>query len=598
MKIKKVIIEGFHNAVRKEYNLDDLTYFYGKNGVGKSTALQAIQLGLLGYVPGTNKTKQGVFSHSNNHTMAVKLVLDDDGREVSIQRVWTKNKTTVSENLTVSPDGYDIENIVSDIELPLFNFDEFTHMTANSLKDWFINYLPKKTFKTDWNKELKDAVNNVGVPSVDGSLIDESAEAIQEFHAEGVEEVRQANTYFKNQLSFMKKELERKTSTIQSLIHYDDYTAAYSEDEFKDLISKTESALVEASVAKQVQDQVQKLRYELEHMTTANASEAQESVNKIAYDLENLITEQKQKEAIYTELCSEAKSYQKIISSNGVCPYTSAQCDSVAALRESYIERQNELNKQIDALQDELYGIEKRRSELEGQRDIFNRQILIAKNDEIRYQELQKKIADLEAKHPGYSNWSDEGIDQIQITLNQYKEDYGKAVANRQYNELSDVIVKDKYRIENAIECLKVWVKLTDVNGLQSAGDYNPFDVLAEDINKVLKSLFANKTTECVFINDGKANSFSFGISRDGVYVPYTLLSSGEKCLFILSLYIGLLNYTNSPVKVILIDDFLDHLDRDNFETLFNVLKENTDIQYIFAGVRPVLDSSVTVIKP
>ena len=593
MKVTKVIIEGFHNILRKEYSFKDMNYLYGRNGAGKSSVLQALQLGLLGYVPGTNKTKQGVFTHANGRSMAIKVLLDDNGNQVSIQRIWTLSKNSVSEEIQIQPDGYDIKNLIEELELPLFNFDEFTHMTANSLKDWFINYLPKADFQTDWKKELLEAASELPEASIDNDLVDNSVEAIEDLGLRGVEEIRAANSYFKNQQTFMKQELTRKTSTIQSLIHYDDYEATYPESELKALISQTEDAIVKATVAKQNADRIKKLKAEFAGLKDASGliASTEENLKKLVEDAEEIAKSQKIKETAYMEMCSEVKSYQKIIDSQGVCPYTQQSCISITNLRDSYVERQKELSIQIDELQNELTEMQKRRSALEGQINVFKTQLISLQNDTRRYEQLKAELESLPAVDSSLD------LSTLQFNLDVYKEQYGKAVANRQYTELSSVVLQDKYRIENSLECLKLWTKLTDVNGLQAkCGDVNPFEQLAKHIDDVLIKIFPSPVS-CKFNSDaGKANSFSFGLVRDDVYIPYVLLSSGEKCMFILSMYIGLLNYTRSPLKLILVDDFLDHLDDDNFASLFKVLHDNTDIQYIFAGVKPVNDESCNVI--
>ena len=61
MEVKSVTIEGMHNATRKHYDLGSLSYLYGKNGSGKTTVMQAVQLALLGYIPGTNKRTSDIF---------------------------------------------------------------------------------------------------------------------------------------------------------------------------------------------------------------------------------------------------------------------------------------------------------------------------------------------------------------------------------------------------------------------------------------------------------------------------------------------------------------------------------------------------------
>lgn len=595
MKIQKVVIEGFHNVLRKEYTFGDINYLYGRNGAGKSTVLQAIQLGLLGYVPGSNKTKQGVFSHSNNHTMAVKLILEDNGQIISIQRVWVKSKSSVSETVEVNPSTYDIKQLIADVELPLFNFDEFTHMTANTLKDWFINYLPKTSFKTDWGVQLQSAVSDLPASTVDSSLIQDSVSAISDFGLEGVEEVRQANAYFKNQLSFMKSELQRKTGTIQSLVHYDDYIAVYSEEELKEMIKSTEDEIVRASVAAQLKKRKEELSREA--VSLESAESVLESVvpkyEALATSLSEVEEELPKKSAKVSALLAENASLQTIIDSNGICPYTQTSCASISGIRNSYIQKQYVLQKDIESATSDFNELKTRKESIQAELSKCTSQMHSLQHDVRRLQQIRAELESIGTD----SSFVD--IELLQEQLESYKEMYGKAVANRQYNELNGVIVQDKYRIENAIECLKLWVKLTDVNGLQaSGGDCNPFDQLTDHINEVLKKLFENSTATCKFYSDGKSNSFSFGIERDSVYVPYTLLSSGEKCLFVLSMFVGLMNYNNSPLKLILIDDFLDHLDEENFRTVFRILDSQKDIQYIFAGVNEVPeDAEVRLIK-
>lgn len=591
MKIKKVVVEGFHNVSKQTYDFDNITYLHGRNGVGKSTVLQAIQLGLLGYVPGTNKTKQGVFTHANGRVLAIKIILEDNsGNSCSIQRVWTKVKNSVTEDIEVVPATLDIKSLVEQLELPLFNFDEFTHMTANTLKDWFINYLPKSTFQTDWNQQLLAAVKELPSSAVDATLVDESVYTIQGFGVDGVEEVRQANTYFKNQLSFMKSELQRKTATIQSLIHYDDYAAEYTEEELQSFIRDAEASIVSASVNAQKYQRKESL--EKASKMLEDAPSMLESITKkynhAVEDYDFLVTEYNDKDTLYRKLFTEHSSYNSVVNSTGTCPYTNKKCEEIVALKDTYVQKQREIATQMEFLMKDLQELQNKKADLQSRLQRMSRDKISLENDVKILEKTRNELDSLQDVTEPVN------VEILQEQLERYKDMYGKAVANRQYNELNDVVLRDKYRIENTIECLKLWVKLTDVNGLQAqTGDTNPFEMLSGSINEVLKKLFTNSTARCKFNSDGKANSFSFGIERDETYVPYQMLSSGEKCLFILSMFIGLLNYSKSPLKLILIDDFLDHLDDENFNTIFQVLDSNTDIQYIFAGVKPITTTEV-----
>lgn len=591
MKVKKVVIEGFHHIVRKEYDFESVNYLYGKNGAGKSTVLQAIQLGLLGYVPGTNKTNKGIFTHSNSHTMAIKVVFDDEGKEVSIQRVWVKSKSSVTEKVEIEPEGYDVKSLISELELPLFNFDDFAHMTANTLKDWFINYLPKKTFTTDWSKELRSAVDKLPEDTVDENLIEESIREIKNYNSDGVTEIRLAHMYFKNHLSFMKKELERKSSTIQSLVHYDDYVEVYSEEELKTKIESLKSAILDAVHKNSLKSRIDSYTSELELIDDSpnlleKCKAEHESLNT---ELKELTEELMNLQAEYKTYSSESSSYNRVTESEGICLYTGKSCADIISLKDVYIKKQEELSSKMRDITAQISKVKLLKSQKESLVNRLLDRVVSLTNDVNRRSQIEKELESLPKDFVAID------VDELRVQLSEYENMYAKAVANRQYNELNDVIIKDKYRIQNTIECLKIWVKLTDVNGLQNSGDYNPFDVLSDSINTALKKLFG-KSASAKFNTEGKANSFSFGVERNGTYVPYNLLSSGEKCMFILSMYLGLLEYSKSPLKLILIDDFLDHLDDENFASVFQAL-DNTDIQYVFAGVKPLEGTSCNIIE-
>lgn len=599
MKVKSVIIEGFHNVLRKKYDFEDINYLHGLNGAGKSTVLQAIQLGLLGYVPGTNKTKQGIFSHSNSHTMAVKLILDDDGKKVSVQRIWTKAKSSVTENLEIEPDTCDIKSLISEVELPLFNFDEFAHMTANTLKDWFINYLPRQTYKTDWKSVLKDSMDKKGssfYETLGDDFINESVSAILDFHVEGLEEVRQANAYFKSQLSFMKSELTRKASTIQSLIYYDDFDNVHTPEELLSMISDVERRIVNSTVVVENHKKFDALKKELDSIDYPACVKVVEELSEKIEDLKKKHSEYeaeyKEKSSKFLDFKHQAKSYDSVISSGGVCNFTNKKCEEISSLVDAYkkvVEDLNAKSSEYNASANEVYN---KMQDVSCLIHTYESELYRAKNEVMRYNSLESAYESIDVQE------NHEDLDDLNKTLESYKEMYAKASANKKYNELNDVIVKDKYRIEQSIEVLKAWVDLTGVNGLQaqSNGD-NPFDILADEVDKVLSNLITNRKVSCKFNSEGKANSFSFGVYSEDSYVPYNLLSSGEKCLFVLSLFIALLNYNHSSLNLILIDDFLDHLDDDNFQKIFEVLKERTNIQFIFAGVKPVSSSICNVIE-
>ena len=68
-KVKSITINGIHKIDHARYEFDQNTYICGPNGVGKSTILTAIQLALLGKIPGQPATNAAIFRHANKPTM-------------------------------------------------------------------------------------------------------------------------------------------------------------------------------------------------------------------------------------------------------------------------------------------------------------------------------------------------------------------------------------------------------------------------------------------------------------------------------------------------------------------------------------------------
>jgi ABC-type hemin transport system ATPase subunit len=176
------------------------------------------------------------------------------------------------------------------------------------------------------------------------------------------------------------------------------------------------------------------------------------------------------------------------------------------------------------------------------------------------------------------------------ITLNRdievLTENKGKLQANIQYNETIEKITKLKYEAELRGQALTKWVKATDTNGLQTTLMHKPFEELAAKMTGYIQKMYGVTDLKAHFNVTSKANSFSFGLIRDGVYIAYDMLSSGEKCLYTLALMICIIDNNESPLKLLLCDDMFDHLDDKAIENTFIALKQIEDTQFIFAGVQ------------
>jgi len=614
MKIVSVTIEGMHNVVRKTYDISNLTYLHGPNGVGKSTVMQAIQLALLGYIPGTAKTKAELFRHANNHTMAVTLNLSDG---VSIRRIWTGSGSTINSIVEITPDGYDIAEIISELELPIFNFSEFVDMTANKLKDWFINFLPSSEMEIDWKIVLKEDLIKSGLHNIDEDLIETCAEEITSYGLSGVDEVRKANEYFKNALSFKKKELERLQSTVQSLVFYDDIDVAMDESEVRSQIDDLEQKRKFHLDAIDRLEKYESAKHKLDEYSDCSHGCAEADpkfiefsniVDKLKSDYDNQIDQLhniatnsdaykddiSEKKSYISELTASKKVIQDIVDSNGMCPFTSTSCDTISSKLKSYKEQLDEYNKHIKEAEESIIDLTKElNSFAEESRKIsdditkIKQNIYSAQEDQAKIRVRYEKFNTLK-ESVGLEPVVEEPDADYDSLIKEKRDILIKIEANKRYNELIDSLTSEKFKAEGEIAAYKSWINLTGVNGLQNDDSATkPFTDLSEQMNTYIQTVFG-ESVKSKFNLEAKANSFSFGIERGGSYIPFNLLSSGEKCLYTLSLMISLVDKSNSPLKIVMVDDLMDHLDNVNMIKLFKQLMTIDNVQMIFAGVKDI----------
>ena len=168
MKLESIQIIGMHNIQEKCIKFDDgFTYITGTNGKGKSTILQAIQLALLGYIPGTQKKSSKIFGHSNGTKMSVLLTLSENGQPITFYRQWEKKGSKVEYSEVITPPGYTPENILQGVEIPIYDFQEWLGSTANEMKKWFLEFLPKVDTNIQWKSRMLEVIKTIPVQDDD-----------------------------------------------------------------------------------------------------------------------------------------------------------------------------------------------------------------------------------------------------------------------------------------------------------------------------------------------------------------------------------------------------------------------------------------------
>jgi DNA repair exonuclease SbcCD ATPase subunit len=606
MKIRKITIRGMHNVVQKEYTFDNITYLIGPNGSGKSTVLQAIQLALLGYVPMTGKAKGSVFQHMSGKTMQIILELADGDKSVTITRMFFSNGGKNTSEVMVDPEGTSLDAIVNDLELPIFNFNELLGMTANMQKDWFIKFLPEVEDDQGVELKLMESLNDLH--------LDPQAEFVislmQQWHeyramTGGVSAaLAHFNNYLKSVRQLKLTEQTRVSGTINSLIRYDDE----SSDEGILEAVKEERRKVRAHrdhVADYLHKKAQydRVQAELQRFSMNDQLPLEENPDYIAAnsallqvqqkmtDLSDAIIRLRGRRDQYRDQMAPLEALLK--STDGTCPFTKSICDSIKGLLD-------DARTSHALIQEDYLGVSNRIIDMEKELEGLRKQMM----------QLGQDLSQIRVNHDNYLHISAMQIEapvapegstdlaEIDAIITDLEHRIGHITANVQYAKLADTMTKDKFKVDLELEVLKRLIAATGPNGIQSALSVRPFAHLAVDMCNYTSPIFGDKRTPKFIISE-KANSFSFGLQNTETndYVPFSLLSSGEKCVVSTALMMAIINRAKSPLKVLMIDDLFDHLDDQNHDILTAMLASHPEIQYILAGVVGCANDHVTLIS-
>ena len=594
MNIQSIQIQGMHKVKNATYTFNDMAYLFGHNGAGKSTVMQAIQLAILGYIPGTDKNKTAIFRHANGPLMSVSLTFDNG---YNITRSWAASGNNIVATISTTPKDLDLGPLLAGESLPIFNFNEFINMTANKLKDWFITFLPDADYGIDWKYELYKVLPLSGTENADGissisttpdNLCAAALDMIDNFDGSILDKVRKFNEYCKSEISATKTEITRLDSTVKSLIFYDDVDTSLNED-----------MLVAEIQAKDIQLQNTRHKQSIYYSNTSSINKRNELLAKYSVtsleELEairaNKLNERTEYVAKMAEYKAEAEGLiprrdelSAIIKAASVtdstCPYTMQVCATVQASQE-------QAKQKAVAVQDEYKQICCKISENSAAYDSYN--------TKLRY--IDAQLNDINTVISAIDVLSEatvsENIDELNTieqelvgALDQLRTSLEKTKANKQYESLKNKITADLFAAQEKLEVFKAWDNLTGVNNLQTYIMQAPFKSFSTQITKYLRRFFADNAISAEFYVGEKANSFSFGIKRNDVYIEYDLLSSGEKCLYTISLLLAITAQSLADLKLIMVDDLLDHLDDEKIQNCFATLYNTKSVQTILAGVQ------------
>lgn len=578
MRINSVTFEGIHGLEKRHYEFNSLNYFVGPNGSGKSSAMNAIQLALLGYIPGQNKTPATIMKHSN--TDRIHIILDTN--MCRIERIWKKNLAgSCSLETRITPEEFNISEILSEIELPMYNFSEFLQMSANKMKDWFIQFVPKSESKIDLHNELLKLCDEDGTDIADDIMneIDSSRECI--------DQIKDANTIIKSYISAINANIKRINSTLQSYVTVDNIPVE-DIDGLKAERDNLNQLLIRCCTSddakRRISDVIGPKIARIESLLK-DLFDERDAIDVSILDKDVKSERDEINRKFYDEL-SKIESSQKTLSQSGICPILNIVCKDV----ENY--------KKV--IQKELIELEKEH-EITAERKEHISEII---NAQKKYKDIEADIQDLTTNLNEYIQERDDlfhkiidiSADDVKAKMYEVNDRITVQEVAKHQEEISKSFLSDRVKAERKLEILKAMKDLTDVNGLQTTLVKQSFEVVSDAVNKYLEKVF-NSNTRCKFNIDSKSNGFSFGIERNSDYIEYDVLSSGEKAIFAIALMSAICKISDSEIKVVLIDDMLDHIDDDNLQKVSDSLVNMSDIQYIFAGIKPVKNKNFNVIQ-
>lgn len=590
MKIKSVDIWNMHSIKNKHVELADKNILVGKNGSGKSTVLNAIQLALLGYIPGTNKQNRDIFNHACASPMKVMVTFDNG---YYICRTYTKQKSTVKCDVDTFPTELDIKAIVSGLELPIFNFNEFVALSPNMLKDRLMELIPRQNFDLSIKDAIADEMDKL---SEETKRLMTTELASIKTDTDILSEIKKLHKYTKDIVSFKQSEVTRLTNSIESSVQYTDVDSSYNLKDVQAKIDYYKKLRADSAEVYRCNETIQAIEAQLADFSLKAPKEDKfhdDRYNEWSFELtcysnkrdvlKNDLSRETEKIA---ELKYKKRNLEQSLNASNICPILHDVCDRLTIDR-------GELAAQLDTVETELLAAQYRYADITSTVNDLTSKIDklsknldgLATNYDVKQQLIDHKAA-IKSQVRDMVASTSLNAEFIESELDKLDNIRIKLLANMEYNRIMSKVVKDKYQAELDLAVLKRIADKLGPNQLQAVVSAAPFESAKQIISDNLKA--CGLPGDAYFVTDGGNNSFDFGLVRDDLHISYKSLSSGEKCLYMLAFMTALLSMNECSINLLLLDDVFDHLDNQHTQLALSYISNDTNVQYIFAGVNNV----------
>lgn len=590
MKVNKLEAVNFKNYSKLsiDFNkLENINFILGKNGLGKSSILDALSYSLFGKTL-QEQSGDSVINNKTKKNMKVSLHfnIDKDTYQISRYRkdkvnknkvLLFKNGDEISKPHTKDTDLLIIKILGFDINI----FKQVVSFNATS-SELFVNGTDK------YRKDFLEKLLNI-------SIFDKSLEIAKQ-------EYKDTNSIYLNKKEELKS-LKEKEELSKSLIsNYEKSLSLWKssyincENQYKELKDEFDSIKEnDTSLIPKYKNKINNLNAEISSYNSDSLSLLLGEYNKVKYKLSSLKKDYMEYKKDYIS-CKE--DYNNLINSpNPVCKYCGSTLNDEHKKKElnRLMQDGKKAGENATKLKKEATLLLKKESELKNNIDIEKEkqnkyaEKVSSINDEIT--DIRLKIKEIEdsVSRKNKLGISMKNIDDKLVYLENEKpkkpkiDDFEKDI-----NSLTNSIKS----LEDELVVLDEVKNLFNQKGLKNAYISSSLPLINKNINQYL-SILSDDTIGCSILTkteDKKGNSknkinLKIDYPNRGDNITFNDLSSGEKRIVSLSILLAFNLYfqKNNSFKILLLDEVFDTLSEDRIDNVIKLLKEiKNEYDYIF----------------
>lgn len=613
--LKKLKIENYKKVTKKEYSLTKPLIVTGYNGKGKSTVIESLVLGLLGYLPEYSKKNQDIFTRcSNDNDMTIEI----ESSEGNIKRTFFKKGRSISQEIKSSflDDEMSLTEKDSQIVKTLginpifFDISQFISLNSNEkskliyslttsckdkkwLEEKLLDKLPVKIatqILNEYNDEytVEDNIENILKEIISNK------KSLQQFIVENSKTIEEVLSYrenyqFDDNIDNAIEIAEKEISNLKSKISFqEEVRKNLNELELKEQQIEVPNLNLQ-ELKKEAEDISNELKQCLSLDRTALISEKEKLAKSLeeaktkglvakqkALNIANNLIELKNQ---LDKIINLAKSSKCIVSDKIACN-NSAIKDYISELTEkaetlnkekkeyensyrSYGNDYNVINVKFQEISNKLNELENNSKKLS---DELNSKL---KKNSI----LQEKFTKLESikKAKGLIKDKIQDIDMLNKILNSklenlktLKETKSADIKARQSEQIVLQMTAKSQEANDKICSLKSSEKVLKELKLELiTNGIKPFVDTMNDIIKEISSF------DKVFVDTTKSKAI-FGLVKENRKIPLENLSKGESIIFLITLLAAIYNESDQ-LKVLALDN-IENLDKKNLTMLLSKL--------------------------